>query len=404
MPCRVPAMSRPMPANAAVPSSVGAGSPGPMRPSGSQPRARAVGTSTTTCSSSMASTMAILAPSSRGRPSGVVPSRLSTPYWRSKPVPMPRLTMAVDMMARARMPGARKSTGSSIPAGLGSTSTREKKTSSSSGMPMLTQQLLALAQAERQLDAGLGHAAPSWPAGRARRSSAVAGAAGARGAGTATVRRPATAARAERRPSASAGRRLGEAQEHVLEALAAGPQVAEAAGRARPASAVSAATVAGVGAASTRYSPGDTSTTGAPTACAERRRRRGPAAAPKRISSRWPGGISSLGRAGGQHAPVVDDHHPVGQLSASSRSWVVSSTVTPVVAQLGDRPGGSAGGRSDRCRRWARRGTPPRVGRPGPGPATGAAARRPTARARSMRRRSASPTRSSSSSGSAGSS
>ena len=46
-------------------------------------------------------------------PSGVTPSRLSTPYWRSKPVAMPRLTIAVDMTARARMPGARKSTGSS---------------------------------------------------------------------------------------------------------------------------------------------------------------------------------------------------------------------------------------------------------------------------------------------------
>ena len=83
-------------------------------------------------------TMAILAPTRRGRPSGVAPSRLSTPYWRSKPVPIPRLTMALDITARARMPGVRKSTGSATPAGMGSTSTSEKNTSRSSGMPMLT--------------------------------------------------------------------------------------------------------------------------------------------------------------------------------------------------------------------------------------------------------------------------
>ncbi len=82
---------------------------------------------------SIKTTAAVFAATSRGRPRGVAPRRLSTPYDRSNPVAMPRLTMAVDITARARMPGARKSIGSPSP--VGSTSTRLKKTSSSTGMP-----------------------------------------------------------------------------------------------------------------------------------------------------------------------------------------------------------------------------------------------------------------------------
>jgi hypothetical protein len=67
-----------------------------------------------------------------------VPKRFSTPYCRSKPVPMPRLTMALDITASASTPGVRKSTGSSKPAGTGNTSPSEKNTSTNSGMPMLT--------------------------------------------------------------------------------------------------------------------------------------------------------------------------------------------------------------------------------------------------------------------------
>ena len=51
----------------------------------------------------------------------------------AKAVAMPRLTMAVDMTARARMPGARKSMGSFVV--VGRTCTSEKKTRSRTGMP-----------------------------------------------------------------------------------------------------------------------------------------------------------------------------------------------------------------------------------------------------------------------------
>ena len=81
-----------------------------MSPLGCQPRRTAAIQSTMIWSISTAKIAATLAASRAGRPRGVVPSRLSTPYWRSKPVAMPRLTMAVDMTARARIPGARKST------------------------------------------------------------------------------------------------------------------------------------------------------------------------------------------------------------------------------------------------------------------------------------------------------
>ncbi len=129
-------------------------------PSGSQPRARAVGTSTATWMSSTTSTIEILAAMSRGRPSGVEPRRLSTPYWRSNPVPMPRLTMAVDITARARMPGVRNCTEWSTPSGLGSTSTSEKKTSNSQRDGDADQELFSLAQAEGQLHASLGGVGP----------------------------------------------------------------------------------------------------------------------------------------------------------------------------------------------------------------------------------------------------
>ena len=82
--------------------------------------------------------MAVLAATHRLRPRGVVPSRLSTLYWRSNPVPIPRLTMALDMTARANTPGARKSTPAVTPSGKGKTSTREKNTSNNNGITMLT--------------------------------------------------------------------------------------------------------------------------------------------------------------------------------------------------------------------------------------------------------------------------
>ncbi len=93
--------------------------------------------------------MRILAPTQRPRPSGVLPSRLRTPYWRSNPVLIPRLTIALDMTARASTPGARKSTGSLTPSGRGSTSTVEKNTNSSTGMAMATRSCSPLRRLSR---------------------------------------------------------------------------------------------------------------------------------------------------------------------------------------------------------------------------------------------------------------
>jgi hypothetical protein len=108
------------------------GHPEPER----QPRRTAITTIRANCTTSTITTPVVLAARRAGRPSGVDPSRFSTPYWRSKPVAMPRPTIAVDITARARIPGARKSTASSVP--VGSTSTTLKKRSSSTGMPMVS--------------------------------------------------------------------------------------------------------------------------------------------------------------------------------------------------------------------------------------------------------------------------
>ena len=52
----------------------------------------------------------VLAAISPLRRSGVEPSRLSTPYLRSNPVPIAWLVNAVDITASAMIPGTRKST------------------------------------------------------------------------------------------------------------------------------------------------------------------------------------------------------------------------------------------------------------------------------------------------------
>src|SRR5207253_7069581 len=91
---------------------------------GRHPRASATGTRTATWIASTAATPAILAETRAGRPSGVAPRRFSTRYSRSKPVAMARLTIAVDITARARTPGARKVTERGVP--VGRTSASEK--------------------------------------------------------------------------------------------------------------------------------------------------------------------------------------------------------------------------------------------------------------------------------------
>ena len=108
-----PARTSARPTNAATASTVAATS-GTGSTSGRQPRARAVATSTTACTAITTSTATPLAATRRGRPSGVAPRRLSTPYDRSNPVPMARLAKAVASTASASVPGARKSTGVAV--------------------------------------------------------------------------------------------------------------------------------------------------------------------------------------------------------------------------------------------------------------------------------------------------
>ena len=110
---RVPAINMPMPANAMVPSR---STPiaGMMVLSNFQPSATPVATIDTTWSTSIASTLRVLAASSPPRDNGVEPSRFKTPYRRSKPVAMPRLTIALAMTASDSTPGTRKSIGSPV--------------------------------------------------------------------------------------------------------------------------------------------------------------------------------------------------------------------------------------------------------------------------------------------------
>ena len=71
-----------MPAKAAEPSRMAPMAPataGAPPPPGFQPRARPTGSRTAACSSSTATIVTIFAPSRRGRPSGVEPSRFNTP-------------------------------------------------------------------------------------------------------------------------------------------------------------------------------------------------------------------------------------------------------------------------------------------------------------------------------------
>ena len=104
---RVPAISSPIPANPAVARTTSTRNV-ITSPRGCHPNRTAAIHRTTIWSSSTTKMAAPLASRRAGRPSGVVPRRLSTPYCRSNPVAIPRLTIPVDMTARARTPGARK--------------------------------------------------------------------------------------------------------------------------------------------------------------------------------------------------------------------------------------------------------------------------------------------------------
>ena len=103
---------------------------------GRQPSPVATAVMIAAWSSSMMMTVAVLAEIRPPRDRGVAPSRLSTPYRRSKPVAIAWLVNAVDMTARAMMPGARKST--RLPLPRFTRGSRLNMASSPSGMTIVT--------------------------------------------------------------------------------------------------------------------------------------------------------------------------------------------------------------------------------------------------------------------------
>jgi len=108
-----PASRSAKPLNAAVPSSTSSGTTTTTAAglaSGDQPSARAISRMMAVWSSSTPMTVAVFC-GDQARPRTVAsrPSRLSTPYLRSKPVAIAWLVNAVDMTASAITPGVRKS-------------------------------------------------------------------------------------------------------------------------------------------------------------------------------------------------------------------------------------------------------------------------------------------------------
>jgi hypothetical protein len=131
-----------------------------------------------TCATSTARTVVVLAPISPPRDSGVEPSRLSTPYRRSKPVAMAWLVKAVDSTASAITPGTRKSTRDCWPEPTLTRSPRLNAVSSSTGMisvssscSPLRSSVLASSVACAAIIRGIG-AAPGAGAGQSVRPAA----------------------------------------------------------------------------------------------------------------------------------------------------------------------------------------------------------------------------------------
>ncbi len=71
-------------------------------------------TSSTSWTSSTTITESVFAATTTDDPAGLPPSRLMTPYWRSKPVEIASETIAAAMTARLIDPGRRRSTGSPV--------------------------------------------------------------------------------------------------------------------------------------------------------------------------------------------------------------------------------------------------------------------------------------------------
>ena len=106
-------MSSPSPANATVPSTrpsstSGGEAAGPaVQPSATT----AMPTSSTICTTSTMITDTVFAVTTTEVPAGDPPSRLITPYWRSKPVEIASDTSDAAMTASAMEPGSSRSTG-----------------------------------------------------------------------------------------------------------------------------------------------------------------------------------------------------------------------------------------------------------------------------------------------------
>ena len=277
---------------------------------------------------------------------------------------MPRLTIAVDITASARTPGREEVDRVAVAVGQHVDEREEHEQQHRDAERQ--QHRLAPPQGEHELD-------------------------------RASARRPPPLDAASFAPS-----RLREAQEHVLEALAPGPQVGERQvvlgqpGRER-------GDVGGRGrrlARGTRPGrPRRRRVSDRPSAAVSR-----PGGAPKRISSPPAERISSAGVPLATTVPWSMITTRSASRSASSSSWVVSSTQTPAAAQVPDDLADhlaagdvDAGGGLVEERDLG-------PADQGERRATAAAARRPTAAARWRRLRWASPTRSSSAAGSSGSS
>ncbi len=310
---------------------------------------------------------AVLAARRAGRPSGVERSRLSTPYWRSKPVAMPRLTIAVDMTARARMPGARNVTGCDDAGRFRQDVDEREEDQQPDGDAEGEEDRFAPAEGHGHLGPGLGlpgldhvtRCGPAAAAGTAREGS------GRSGAGS---------------EASGGGRRGRQAQEHVLQAVAAGPQVGQwQVPFGQPGSQGGHRRRLGLG--RHQIFAGVLLGHGAADPGGQRRRVQSRAGRRSGSPADAPSVMSSAGRAGRDHLAVVDDHDPVGEALGLLHLVGREQHADPRSPQIPDRRPGWPAGPGDRRRRWARPKRRPTADRPGPGPGRGAAARRRTAAA-----------------------
>ena len=318
------------------------------------------------------------------RGSGVAPSRLSTPYCRSKPVAIAWPVNAVDMTASATTPGVKKSTrATSVRVDLHE-GQRRQHDEQADRHDQAEQHLLAVAQQQHQLGTGL--------RGEHRRGAAPAPGRGASEPGA----QESGASRAQLPP--------GQLEEDVLEGAALQPQVLDH-------HAVPGAPGGDRGQQLRVQVALDEVRAG--------RRLLGRAADGQRQQQLVeveaglgpPAQLAGGARCGSGRAPSpaattrprVDDDDVVGQPLGLVHEVRGEHDGDAVAAQRLDEVPGRQPGLRVEARRWARRGTPARAGRRRPAPATAAAPGRRTAGVRPCARTPVRPRRSSRSAGSSGS-